>query len=108
VSTVPDVGLREDRARAAYLSGVVKRWANEITRRPYDGIEVDAMAEIRTVTSNPHVATLAAVGHLDDVRPGARDLLVKAGADLEEARRLRDGMGPGWNPPQATPERDRT
>lgn len=104
------MGLKQDRVKAAMLDGTAVRWAGHFRQGRWDGDEVEALAELRAITTDPAIYTLAAAGLVGSDRgnaSAAAELLARGGADLDEARRIRAARGPGFNPPQADPGRDR-
>lgn len=96
-----------DRVLIARLQGVAARHASgrEAANAATFGEEPgDPVADLHAVTTDRGLLTRAAAVYVgSDHWYGAEAvrLLGLAGADLDEARRLKPGSGGGWNPPQA-------
>jgi hypothetical protein len=123
------MGMREDRLAVAKLSGIASRYAlgnagidgeavrmaldNHRDGDPLAGLVAEAVAEIHAVSTDARVLSQAAAPYTDDDPTSPRNpyvarLLELAGADLEQARGWRAAHpARGFNPPQASPERDR-
>lgn len=116
--------LRSDRLAVASLTGLAARFVGgfgeqsrdaalrlqaylEAGRDPH-GIVAAAVAALHEISTDPHLLTEAAAmyspaGNGYVYGPAALRLLKAAGADLDEAVKVKAGRGNGWVTPQAQP-----
>ncbi len=118
---VRQMGLREDRLTVASLAATAERLAGSHADDALGyvlGADLDrghgpaldqALATIGGITVDPRLLTEAAARLTTEPavpqRVNALRLLVAAGADEAEARRIQAGRGKGWRTPQAEPWR---